>query len=114
MELPNQTELRSWLLINSCINNIGWTDDYHITPDQLFKKPKDVENSHYFNDPQSGNEYKEQVVNQTPENRLSFDFCELSADQLLESTPFSYKNDRANGSLFQFEPNANIKHESTK
>jgi hypothetical protein len=67
-----------------------------------------------MNDPQSGNEYKEQIVNHKPENRLSFDFCELSADQLLESTPVSYRNDRANGSLFQFTSNNELKHGSTK
>ena len=81
--------------------------------EQLFRRPKSIDN-HYMNDPQSGNEYKEQIVNHKPENRLSFDFCELSADQLLESTPVSYRNDRANGSLFQFTSNNELKNGSTK
>lgn len=44
-------------------------------------------------EPQAGAERKDSGPSLRPENRLSFDFCELSADQLLESTPHSYKND---------------------
>ena len=42
---------------------------------------------------QSGSERKDNGPPLKVENRLSFDFCELSADQLLESTPHSYKDD---------------------
>lgn len=38
-------------------------------------------------------EHKEHASGAKNENRLSFDFCELNADQLLESTPHSYKMD---------------------
>lgn len=38
-------------------------------------------------------EQREQVSATKGENRLSFDFCELNADQLLESTPHSYRMD---------------------
>ena len=45
------------------------------------------------------------------ENRLSFDFCELSADHLLESTPVSYKNDRAKSPPFPFAKDRKLKQE---
>jgi len=42
---------------------------------------------------QSGGEKTDNKVQPKAENRLSFDFCELNADQLLESTPQSYGNE---------------------
>lgn len=68
----------------------SYNDDYHITPDQLFKKPKLSDNQ-----PNGALkpliEKKEQGGQVKSENRLSFDFCELNAEHLLESTPYSYK-----------------------
>jgi len=70
----------------------SYNDDYHITPDQLFKKPKLAENQPSAT-MKALCEKKDQGGPVKAENRLSFDFCELNADQLLESTPHSYKVD---------------------
>jgi hypothetical protein len=40
-------------------------------------------------------------------NRLSFDFCELRADQLLESTPISFHEDRNKSKIMS---NLKVKH----
>lgn len=72
-------------------------DDYDINPEMLFRRPHRVDTGNCLREAQSGNQCKDEPVSNKPENRLSFDFCELSADQLLESTPVSYRNDRANG-----------------
>lgn len=93
-------------------NSNACLDDYHITPEQLFRRPKEVDPLHSLHEAQAGDERKDYAPPVKPENRLSFDFCELSADQLLESTPASYRNDRANGSVFNFQKNAKTLHES--
>lgn len=64
-------------------------DDYHINPDQLFKKPDE----HPIKLKGYEQEKEEQNPKQQNENRLSFDFCELDADLMLESTPHSYRNE---------------------
>lgn len=68
----------------------SYNDDYHITPDQLFKKPKLADSQPNITQKPPG-ENKEQGGQTNTENRLSFDFYELNAEQLLESTPYSYK-----------------------
>ena len=64
-----------------------------------------------MNEAQAGDERK---PDGHPQNRLSFDFCELSADQLLESTPVSYKIDRANGSVFPFDSESQLRYGTRK
>lgn len=70
-------------------------DDYHITPDQLFRKPKDVE----VNTGSSHQAHLQARARPIKGERLSFDFCELNADQLLESTPQSYRVEYVTNSI---------------
>jgi hypothetical protein len=58
-----------------------------------------------------GQHAKEEQSATKNENRLSFDFCELSADHLLESTPVSYKNDRAKSPPFPFTKDRTLKQD---
>lgn len=111
MALLNQVELKAWYWHNLFSNSNAWLDDYHITPEQLFRRPKEIEPTQSFYEAQGGDERKE-APPPKPESRLSFDFCELTADQLLESTPASYRNDRANGSVFNCQRNAKSMHDS--
>lgn len=72
-------------------NNPGYFEDYHITPDQLFRKPRQIDHYQDGQEAQAGDERRqEKPHNGRSEARLSFDFYELSADQLLESTPISF------------------------
>lgn len=66
-------------------------DDYHINIAQLFGQPKASGSHGNDHDPQSGNASKKCQSQLRVENRWSFDFYELNADQLLESTPISYR-----------------------
>jgi len=111
MALLNRAGPRAWYWINLCSNNNQFLDDYHITPDQLFRRPRAVESTIWMNMPQSGSQMKEEHCGNKNEGRLSFDFCELSADQLLESTPASYRNDRASGPLFPMTKETRLQHE---
>lgn len=73
-----------------------------------------IENNQCAIEAQAGAERKQEAPPTKMENRLSFDFCELSADQLLESTPASYRIDRANGSVFSFPKDTQFKHTNSK
>lgn len=60
-----------------------------------------------FNDQQSGNDNNDEVEKGTGRmgNRLSFDFCELRAEQLLEPNPTSHHEDRIKGQIFEYPKN---------
>jgi hypothetical protein len=66
-------------------------DDYQINIAQLFGQSKAAGTQVEEHDPQSGNAPKKCQPSLRVENRWSFDFYELNADQLLESTPISYR-----------------------
>lgn len=66
-------------------------DDYHINIAQLFGQSKAAGSHVEENDPQSGNAPKKCQPSLRVENRWSFDFYELNAEQLMESTPVSYR-----------------------
>lgn len=81
----------------SCVNKLvlntqnSLNDDYHFNPDQLFKKPEETAEQALRK--RSKDHEMEAQTHKQNENRLSFDFCELDADQMLESTPHSYRNE---------------------
>lgn len=88
------------------INNTGDIEDYHFSLEQLFNKPKAAMADQFLCDEPKQEDYEEDE--RTPHrigNRLSFDFCELRADQLLESTPLSFHEGRLKGNIFEYPKN---------
>lgn len=58
-----------------------------------------------YDEPKQDNEQDEDKTPQRIGSRLSFDFCELRADQLLESTPISFHEDRLKANIFEYPKN---------
>jgi len=57
-----------------------------------------------YDEPKQDNEQDDKVPPRIG-SRLSFDFCELRADQLLESTPISFHEDRLKAKIFEYPKN---------